>query len=292
MASRYYDNRGKREWWSVHVEAWQRSGLSQVKYCTVHGLERGTFARWLNVLTDAKMAKLRVERATLERKRARNKKGGKLTTDRRNRAAQAFWAMHVEALNWSGMSVREYAKALGISQFSLRRWRDLIADEELVIDWRAQLHASARPQISSGASSAANGDAADYGLTEALTGGARSANRRSFTDEEKRMIVLESEVPGTAAAEVCRRHNIVTSMLFRWRVQLGYRRKPAVTLATVTTDGMQAGGKGSALVVHDLLPVPGGMVAVELPDGRRVFAAEGADPEEVRGHVAAMEAQP
>ena len=58
MASRYYDNRGKREWWSVHVEAWQRSGLSQVKYCNVHGLERGTFARWLNVLTDAKMTRL------------------------------------------------------------------------------------------------------------------------------------------------------------------------------------------------------------------------------------------
>ena len=33
----------------------------------------------------------------------------------------------------------------------------------------------ARPQISSGASSAANGDAAGYGLKEALTGGGRGA---------------------------------------------------------------------------------------------------------------------
>ena len=56
------------------------------------------------MLADAKMAKMRVERAALERKRALTKKGGKLTTDRCNRAAQAFWAMHVEALNWSGMS--------------------------------------------------------------------------------------------------------------------------------------------------------------------------------------------
>lgn len=68
MAARCYRNRGKREGWSVHVEACQRSRLSEVKYCTVHGLERGTFARWLNVRTDTKMAKLRVERATLERK--------------------------------------------------------------------------------------------------------------------------------------------------------------------------------------------------------------------------------
>ena len=145
----------------------QRSGFSQVKYCTVHGLERRTFARWLNVLIDAKMAKLRVERVALDRKRARTKKGWKLTTDRRNRAAQAFWAMHAEALNWSGMSVREYAIALRISQFSLRSWRDLIADEELLIDWRAQLHASARSQISTGASSAANSDAAGYDFKEA-----------------------------------------------------------------------------------------------------------------------------
>lgn len=83
------------------------------------------------------MAKMRVERVALERKRACTKKGRKLITDRRNRAAQAFWTTHVEALNWSGMSVREYAIALRISQFNLRRWRNLIVDEELVIDWRA-----------------------------------------------------------------------------------------------------------------------------------------------------------
>lgn len=148
-------------------------------------------------------------------------------------------------MNWSGMSVREHAIALGISQLSLRRWRDLIADEELVIDWRAQLHVSARPQISTSASSAANGDAAGCDLTEALTGDGRSASRRSFSDEEKRMIVLKPEVTGATAAEVCRRHNIASCMLFRWRIQLGYRRKPAVTLATVTTDGMQTGGKVS-----------------------------------------------
>ena len=28
-------------------------------------------------------------------------------TDMRSRAVQSFWAMHVEVLNWSGMSVRD-----------------------------------------------------------------------------------------------------------------------------------------------------------------------------------------
>jgi len=34
--------------------------------------------------------------------------------------------MHVEAMNWSGMSVREYAEAHHLSRHSLHRWRDLL----------------------------------------------------------------------------------------------------------------------------------------------------------------------
>jgi len=37
------------------------------------------------------------------------------STNARSRALQAFWAMHAEAMNWSGMSVRDYATALLIS---------------------------------------------------------------------------------------------------------------------------------------------------------------------------------
>ena len=45
--------------------------------------------------------------------------------------------MHVEALEWSGMTVREYAAALAISRHSLARWRDLLAEREVPVDWRA-----------------------------------------------------------------------------------------------------------------------------------------------------------
>jgi hypothetical protein len=45
--------------------------------------------------------------------------------------------MHVEALNWSGMSVREYATALLLSPTRLRKWRDRIDDGT---DWREHLH--------------------------------------------------------------------------------------------------------------------------------------------------------
>jgi hypothetical protein len=48
----------------------------------------------------------------------------RVSTDTRSRAVQAFWAMLVEALNRSGMSVRDYANALLLSPWSLRKWRD------------------------------------------------------------------------------------------------------------------------------------------------------------------------
>src|SRR5262249_56363182 len=76
-----------------------------------------------------------------ERRQQRQKSGGRrprfgVRTDMRSRAAQAFWAMHVEALNWSGMSVRDYAAALFLSPSSLRKWRDRLDDGEVEIDWR------------------------------------------------------------------------------------------------------------------------------------------------------------
>jgi hypothetical protein len=50
--------------------------------------------------------------------------------------------MHVEALNWSAMGVRDYATALLLSPWSLRKWRDRLDDGEVEIDWRAHLHPS------------------------------------------------------------------------------------------------------------------------------------------------------
>ena len=63
--------------------------------------------------------------------------------------------MHVEALNWSGLTVTHYAAALKISGHSLRRWRDLFEAEEISIDWRAHLHPSARANLSTSAKTSA-----------------------------------------------------------------------------------------------------------------------------------------
>jgi len=164
------------------------------------------------------------------------------------------------------------------------------------IDWRARLHPSIRARISSGTSSGANEQLVKNGLTDAV--GAAPArdgrsNRRSFTNAEKPAIVMEAEQPGVSAAAVCRRYNITTSMIFRWRAQFGVRQREQTELAAVRVSDGEYGGEPAATVetrdLQNLLPVPDGMEAVELADGRNVFAPIGSDPEAIRKHVAERE---
>jgi hypothetical protein len=70
-------------------------------------------------------------------------------------------------------------------------------------------------------------------------------------------------------------------MLFRWRVQFGVAQKKRAKLAPVAlTEGTPA-----ALLLRDLVQPPDGMTAIDLPDGRRVFAPPGSDPDAVREHL-------
>jgi hypothetical protein len=68
-----------------------------------------------------------------------------VSTDVRNRSTQTFWSMLVEAMNWGGMGVREYAAAL--TPYASRKWRDRLDEGEVEIDSRAHLHPSARPIV-------------------------------------------------------------------------------------------------------------------------------------------------
>jgi hypothetical protein len=90
----------------VHIGAWQRSGLSQRRYCRTHRLTDTTFTRWLRAIADAEVAKIRAQNARIlaeterdERRKHRKGRRFKLSEDKRNQAVQAFWAMHVETLN-------------------------------------------------------------------------------------------------------------------------------------------------------------------------------------------------
>ena len=289
MGARYFEHKARRAWWTTHLEAWRRSGVTRTEYCRLHRLTKSTFDRWLSAVNTLASAR---EEARKRRKRTREPVSG----EKRNKAVQAFWAMHVEALNWSGVSAKDYAAAHHISVYSLRTWRARLDADALQVDWRARLHPSVRVTISSDASSAAKEQLAENSLTDAATAVPardRRSNRRSFTDAEKLAIVMEAEQPGASAAAVCRRHDIATSMIFRWRVQFGVRQGEHAKLAAVRVSDGQGGGEPAATVetldLQNLLPVPGGMEVVELADGRKVFAPIGSDPDAVRKHVAKRE---
>ena len=289
MGARYFEHKARRAWWATHLDAWRRSGVTRTEYCRLHRLTKSTFDRWLGALNSLESAR---EEARKRRKRTREPVSG----DRRNRAVQAFWAMHVEALNWSGVSAKDYAAAHHISVYSLRTWRARLDAAPLQVDWRARLHPSVRATISSGASSAANEQLVENSLTDAATAApARDgrSNRRSFTDAEKLAIVMEAEQPGVSAAAVCRRHNIATSMIFRWRVQFGVRQGEHAELAAVRVSDGEHGGEPATAVetldLQNLLLVPDGMEAVELADGRKVFASIGSNPHAVRKRIAERE---
>jgi hypothetical protein len=49
------------------------------------------------------------------------------------------------------------------------------------------------------------------------------------------------------------------------------------------------GAGAEVVVLQEMLPVPPGAIAVELADGRRVFAPAGSDPEAVRRYVTERE---
>jgi transposase-like protein len=163
VGPKHFENKVRHEWWSLHIEASGRSGLGIRKYCQQQRLTENTLRRWLKRLAGdeaaLKLAKyqteLRRERARDEREKAIRKQKQRrfmVTADVRNRASQAFWAMDVEAMNWSGMGLRADAAAMQLSPHSLRKWRDRLEAGEVTIDWRAHLHPSARPAVSTSSS--------------------------------------------------------------------------------------------------------------------------------------------
>ena len=162
----------------MHIEAWERSGLSQRRYRRTHRLTDPAFARWLRAIADAEVARIRTQNArilaeTEREERRKHRKWAPVSScpkTNATRRVQTFWAMYVETANWNGLTVRQYAGA-NLSKHSLRRWRDLIESGEVASDWCGRLHPSARLKMSSGVSSAAMDLSVETELTGRPTAG-------------------------------------------------------------------------------------------------------------------------
>jgi transposase-like protein len=275
---------------AAHVAAWRETRFSVARYCRQQRIACAVFVRWVMAIEAAESP---VNAEELSPRARRRERGIRLPTTMKNQATQAFWAMHVEALNWSGMRLRAYANALHLSHYSLKKWRDRIAAGKVEGDWRRLLHPSARPPLSTGARPSAKPETPENRLTDTSGADLETAirlTRRSFSHEEKLAVVLETERAGATVSGVAREHRLVPSTLFRWRVELGFSHSPArpARLVAVQLETATAGNAGKPiLALDDLLPQPPGMKAIELADGRRVYAPADADPEAVRRRVEA-----
>lgn len=295
MAPRRSWANANNPFWSKHVAAWYRSALDAEHYCRKHDLSTTSLMRWARHLLSAEDLRKHAERLrNLPRKTSKRQHKTEQPTRRKRSpryrygvrtgrgpvALQAFWGMHVEAMNFSGMGYAEYAAALDLSPHSLRIWRDRLEQSGNEMDWRSLLHPSARAQLSS----AANCARCKYRLTPQAVDG--RSNRRRFSDEQKRAIVQETEKPGVAVAEICRRHGIATSMVFRWRTQLGLTARKTPQLVTVALADGAANELPALVALRDLVRPPDGMMAIELENGRRVFAPAGSNPVAVKRQLA------
>ena len=196
-----------RDYWAGHIEAWLASRLKRNDYCRAHGLHTSSMNCWVRRLAPHVL--------TEKEKRPGFGRHHPSSRSARSKAVQAFWAMHVEAMLWSGFSAQAYAKAHNLCASTLREWRIRFEETPLETDWREMCHPAARPRTLRKTSSAARQQAAELALTETAPP-KPPVTRRTFSDEEKRAIVAESEARGVTAADVCRKHGIVTSMLFRF----------------------------------------------------------------------------
>ena len=73
--------------------------------------------------------------------------------------------------------------------------------------------------------------------------------RRRWSEERKREIVLASFAPGVLVKDVCRRHDVSTSLVFAWRRQA---RQAALKDGELFGSGLAGAGRGTKAAVSFL----------------------------------------
>jgi transposase-like protein len=287
-----YDSKVLRSYWSIHIEAWIRTGVTREQYCREHRLDRQTMVRWLTALETPPQPPRRVYKKHVI------VKGPRLPA-LRTKAFFAFWSMHVEAHRLSGLNATQYAQAQRLAVIRFRRVRRRFELNPLAQNWHDLYHpATPSPhQLDANLRDKLRDDLciSQRGGTVQAAAAPGPSRRRQYTDRQKLAIVAEFAEPGVTASIIARRHGVTASMIFRWRDEFSLSPKRQESAMLVTARVIERPGRGRPkknlpLVLPDLLPIPQGAVTVELADGRRVFAPAGSDPEVVRQYIAQREA--
>ena len=109
--------------------------------------------------------------------------------------------------------------------------------------------------------------------------------RRRWSDEERLHILTEAFSPGACVAEVCRRHDISTALIYPWR------RKIREAQAEPAQDMLPAPSFAEAVVVEDEGSARPGLqpaMIVELARGKRVSIFASASPAQVASALKAL----
>lgn len=109
--------------------------------------------------------------------------------------------------------------------------------------------------------------------------------RRRWSDEERLHILTEAFSPGACVAEVCRRHDISTALIYTWR------RKIREAQAEPTQEMLPAPSFAEAVVVEEEGSARPGLqptMIVELARGKRVSIFASASPAQVASVLKAL----
>lgn len=99
--------------------------------------------------------------------------------------------------------------------------------------------------------------------------------RRRWSEEERLQILAEAFSPGARVAEVCRRHDISSGLVYTWRRKL---REARAAQAHNLPDEVPAPAFAEAILEDDAVAASTGQhpaIIVDLPRGKRlrIFAA-------------------
>jgi transposase len=113
--------------------------------------------------------------------------------------------------------------------------------------------------------------------------------RRRWSDEERLQIVAEAFAPGARVADVCRRHDVSSGLIYTWRRKL---LDAGVAQKASPPEALPAPVFAEAVLDEDLAPTATGAehpaMIIDLPRGKRLSVFAAASPALVAAALKAL----
>lgn len=109
--------------------------------------------------------------------------------------------------------------------------------------------------------------------------------RRRWSDEERLEILNQAFAPGACVAEVCRRYDISSALIYTWR------RKLRDAHPEPEPDDLAAPGFAAAVMIEDVDVAPSGLqpaIVIDLARGKRISIFASASPALVASALKAL----